>query len=127
MSKYIKPVEIGTAIAEELTLYHKDTLEKVNASGEKAIKELVKRTKATAPKATGGFRKAITSKVEINKATGDKTYIWGAKAPHHRRTHLLVHGHAKPNGGRVPGDPFLQDALDQVLPEYEREIEEALK
>ena len=127
MSKAIKPANLGKALAAELTLYHKDVLEKVNAAGEKAVKELVKKTKATAPKKSGAFRKAITSKEVANSSTGDKTFIWGAKAPHHRLTHLLVHGHAKQNGGRVPGDPFLENALDEVLPEYEKDVEEALK
>lgn len=127
MSKPLKPADLGKAISDELTLYHKDVLEKVNAAGEKAIKALVKKTKATAPKRSGDFRKAITSKTETSTATGEKTFVWGAKAPHHRLTHLLVKGHAKPNGGRVPGDPFLENALDQVLPEYERDVEEALK
>lgn len=127
MAKTIKPTDLGKAISEELTVYHKDVLERVNTASEKAAKELVKRTKATAPKQSGDFRKAIAYKALPNKATGDKKFIWGAKAPHHRLTHLLVHGHAKANGGRVPGDPFLHDALDQVMPEYEREVEEALK
>lgn len=127
MSKTIKFTDLGKAIGDELTLYHKDVLEKVNAAGDKAMKSLVKRTKATAPKKSGDFRKAITSQTTTNRATGDKTFIWGAKAPHHRLTHLLVHGHAKPNGGRVPGDPFLENAVEQVRAEYERDIEEALK
>lgn len=127
MAKIIKPADLGAAIKEELTLYHKDVIEKVNEAGENAAKALVKKTKATAPKRLGNFRKAITYKAETNSATGDKTFIWGAKSPKHRLTHLLVHGHAKQNGGRVPGDPFLEKACDEVLPEYEREVEEALE
>lgn len=123
----IKPADLGAAIAQELTTYHQDIIEKVNAAGERAAKKLVKKTKATVPKRSGEYRKAITYTETTKSATGDKEYTWGAKAPHHRLTHLLVNGHEKQNGGRVPGDPFLADALDQVLPEYEREVEEALK
>lgn len=127
MAKSIKPSALGDAIAEQLTLYHEDIIEKVNAAGEKAVKELVKQTKKTAPKRSGDFRKAITSTEKENSATGDKEYTWGAKAPHHRLTHLLVNGHQKQNGGRVAGDPFLENALAQVLPEYEKDVEEAIK
>ena len=126
MSKTIKPSALGAAISKELTVYHADVLEKVNAAGEKAIKALVKKTKATAPKKSGDFRKAITYTTDTN-AAGDKTYTWGAKAPKHRLTHLLVKGHLAQNGTRVPGDPFLEEACEQVFPEYEKDIEEALK
>lgn len=127
MAETIKPEDIGKAIERELTTYHRRTLERVNAAGEEAVKALVKKTKATAPKKSGAFRRAITYKVEHHKVTGDKRFIWGAKAPHHRLTHLLVHGHAKKDGGRVKGDPFLENALAEVLPEYENKVEEAVK
>lgn len=122
----IRPEDLGDAIAEQLTIYHADILEKVNAAGEKAAKELVKQTRKTAPKASGAFAKSLTYDTEI-KTGGDRAYTWGAKAPHYRLTHLLVHGHPKANGGRVKGDPFLENALATVLPEYERDVEEALK
>lgn len=126
MAKSIKPSALGDAIVEELTLYHKDVMENVNAAGEKAAKDLVKKTKATVPKRSGTFKKSLTY-VESQNSAGDKTYTWGAKSPHHRRTHLLVKGHAKKGGGRVSGDPFLEKALDAVLPEYEKNVEEAIK
>ena len=123
----IKPSELGPAIEQELKLYQRRAIERVNDAGQEAVKALVRKTKATAPKQSGAFRKAITSKETVNQATGDKRFVWGAKAPHYRLTHLLVHGHAKTNGGRVQGDPFLKNALDEVLPAYEKAVEEAVK
>lgn len=123
----INPSDLGGAIAEQLTLYHAEVIDKVNAAGEKAVKSLVQKTKKTAPKQSGDFRKAITSVTKENPATGDKEFTWGARAPHYRLTHLLVNGHAKQNGGRVAGDPFLENALAEVLPEYEKDVEEAIQ
>jgi hypothetical protein len=74
---------------------------------------------------TGTFKKNIAWK-EVNKGLGDKKYVWHVKAPDHRITHLLVHGHATRNGGRTKANPFLRNALDQVLPAYEKEVKEAL-
>ena len=125
MAKSIKPTDLGEAIAQELTLYHRRVITGVNDAGEKAAKALVKKTKATAPKRSGDFRKAITYKAEP-APSGDTKYIWGAKSPLHRLTHLLVKGHAKVTGGRVDGDPFLENALAEVLPEYENDVKEAL-
>ncbi len=125
MAKTIKPTDLGGAIAEQLTLYHEDVMEAVDAAGLRAIKKLVKRTRDTAPVRTGGYFQAITFK-SIRRPSGT-VYIWGAGAQHGRLTHLLVKGHPTGNGGRTKGDPFLENALDEVLPEYEAEVEEALK
>ena len=125
MANTIKPADLGKAIEQELTTYHRDVLTRVNSASQDAVKALVKKTKATAPKRSGRFRKNIASKTVL----GDRgnRYIWHVKSPDHRLTHLLVHGHAKKDGGRVQGDPFLKNALDEVLPEYENAVEEAIK
>lgn len=125
----IKASDLGEAIAEQLALYSEEKVEEVNRAGERAAKKLLSLTKKTAPKRPkgGDYARSLTYTTKVNSVTGDKEFTWGAKAPKHRLTHLLVHGHAKPNGGRVDGDPFLENALNEVLPEYEREVEEALK
>lgn len=123
----IKASDIDKAIAEQLSHYGAEVVESVNAAGLKAIKKLVKLTKNTAPVRFGDYYRSLTYTEKESILSGDKEYTWGAKAPHHRLTHLLVHGHAKQNGGRVDGDPFLEKALDVVLPEYEREVEEAIR
>lgn len=126
MAKTIKPEELGAAIQKELTLYNEGVAERVNAAGKAAAEKLKKLTKATAPVASGDFRKHIAVK-EVDAGHGTKRYIWHVKAPDHRLTHLLVHGHATKNGGRVPGDPFLKKALETVLPEYEQAVKEAVQ
>jgi len=126
MSRIIKPAELNKAIETELTTYHKNVIERVDNAGEAAIKMLVKRTKERAPVDTGTFKKHISSKAIVSP-TGTKSFVWYVKAPYYRLTHLLVHGHAKSTGGRVPGDSFLQDSLDEILPEYENSVKEALK
>lgn len=126
MSKSIKPADLGAAIAQELSTYSAEVQERVNAAGDKAIKDLLKATKAKAPVASGDFKKSLATKA-VDDGHGLRKYVLYARAPQHRIFHLLVHGHAKQNGGRVPGDPFLQDAVDQVLPNYEKDVEEAVK
>lgn len=128
MAKGTKPEDLAAALSQELTTYHEGVIERVNAAGEAAVKKLVKLTKATAPKGkrARGFSKSITSGVK-EKTNRGNTYAWFVKPPNHRLTHLLVHGHATKNGGRTKGDPFLKNAVDQVLPEFERQVEEAIK
>lgn len=122
-----KPHEFGRFLSDELKMFHEDLVEDLNEIAENSAKELVKLTKATAPKSKNGgdFRKAITY-TKARGVYGDVRCTWGAKAPFHRITHLLVNGHAKVGGGRVPGHSFLDDALDQVRPAYEKAVEEAI-
>ena len=126
MSKAIKPEELSAALKKELTIYSEGMAERVNEAGRAAANKLKKLTKATAPVASGSFRKNIAVK-EVDDGNGMKKFIWYVKAPDHRLTHLLVHGHATKNGGRTKADPFLTKALKKVQPEYENAVEEAVK
>lgn len=127
MAKVIKPEALGAALSQELTLYHDRVLVGVDEAGSAAIKRLVKLTKATAPEgARGSFKKNITSKL-LEKGKRGSKFVWYVKPPDHRLTHLLVHGHATKDGGRTKANPFLENALEQVLPEYEQEVKEAIE
>ena len=123
----LDPMKLGEALAEQLALYQEELVEQLDVCGEKHIKKLVKLTKNTAPERNGDFKRSITYKKHAADWKEPSTFEWGVRAPHHRITHLLVNGHPTTKGDRVPGDPFLQDALDVVLPEYEKEVEEILK
>lgn len=138
MSKYIKAGEIGSALEHEMWLYGNEIQTGIEHATVDAMEKLVRKTRATAPTGQrGSFRKHITadyrglnrrgkpSKGQFRGRTFRAT--WYVKAPDHRLTHLLVHGHATKDGGRTKADPFLQNALDEVLPEYEKAVEEVIK
>lgn len=126
MSKGIKPEKLAAVLQQELEGYSRTVTKRVDEAGARASEKLRKLTKATAPVASGSFRRNITV-TEESSAQGVKKFIWHVKKPDHRVTHLLVHGHATRTGGRTKADPFLKNALDAVLPEYERDVKEALK
>lgn len=126
MSRKIKSDQLGSALSKELGLYHTDLVKRVNTLSEGAIKTLVKKTRVTAPNRTGDYKKAITCK-RLERTRGGDKWVWYVKAPYHRLTHLLVHGHATKTGGRTKADPFLRDAVGEVIPEYEAAVKEALQ
>lgn len=127
MAKYIKVDALSSAITQELGTYREDVTRRVNSASLATVKSLVKKTKASAPELTGDYKKRITWSETSRSVLGDKTYTWHVKAPDYRLTHLLVHGHATVNGGRTKADPFLHNALDEVQPEYEKAVEEAIR
>ena len=126
MSERIKPDALAAAIQQELDTYSKGVRDRVNEAGRAAAAKLKRLTKANAPVASGSFKKNIAVKEETNEM-GVKKFIWYVKPPDHRITHLLVHGHATRNGGRTKSNPFLKNALDTVLPEYEEQVKEAVQ
>lgn len=124
----VTPDQIVDAIEEELTIYHEDLNDKLRDITRKHVADLVKKTKATAPVGKRGtFRKNIAGDFRGLKKGRDIKAVWYVKAPDYRLTHLLVHGHAKKNGGRTKANPFLHNALNEVLPAFEKEVEEAVK
>jgi hypothetical protein len=123
----VTPDKLAKAINAELTTYHEETLEKLRGATRNSMTDLVRKTRATAPKKTGAFRRHIAGDFRgLAKGLHTVTARWYVKAPHYRLTHLLVNGHAKKNGGRVDGDPFLENALAEVLPAYEEAVKEAV-
>ena len=124
---------LGEQLEQVLTIYGEDVNEKLRTITRESMKKLVKETKATAPRnRRGQYRKNITADYSGLKASTrglkgqDVHSIWYVKAPDYRLTHLLVHGHATRNGGRTRANPFLQNAIDRVIPEYEQKVQEAI-
>lgn len=126
MNIKVTPENLGGAIDEIARLYLSETNDKIAVASERAARDLVRRTKSTAPSRRGRFKNAIDYRESPRSTALSRIFVWYVKAPHYRLTHLLVHGHAKKNGGRTKANPFLVNALDQVLPSYERDIKEAL-
>lgn len=118
-----------------LTVYTEDINEKLRGLTQESMKKLVKETKATAPKGRrkGQYRKNITADYTGTRKSargirGQNVHAtWYVKAPDYRLTHLLVKGHATKDGGRTTPNPFLHNALDKVLPEYEQKVQEAIQ
>lgn len=126
--RYVKVTiaDFDVQLRQSLTVYHEDVNEAIDKASEDAVKKLAKRTKATAPVRSGGYKKHISSK-RLKKTRNGSTYVWYVRSPDYRLTHLLVKGHATRNGGRTAANPFLQSALDETLPEYEKAIKEAIQ
>ena len=118
--------EVRFQLSKVLENYNSALVARVNPATEAAAKQLVAITQENAPKKTGLYRRKISCKLNERLPTGD-VWIWYVKVPRHRVTHLLVHGHAKRNGGRTRANPFLENGINMVQPEFEKAIEAAVK
>ena len=127
MAKLTPGDVIGKALDAELKKYHKQVTDGVNAASQGAAEKLTKKLKATAPKNSGKYARAIGYTSQTSPATGSTTYTVGAKGKQGRLTHLLAHGHATRGGGRTKGNPFFANAVNEVLPEYEKEVKQVIE
>jgi len=118
--------QLAAEIAQELSKYSQEVVEKVNISSEKVGKAAVKQLRRTSPKKTGEYAKSWTMTTEKELGQPHRRIIH-VKDPHYRLTHLLEYGHAKVNGGRVEGIPHIRPAEEMVIQEFVREVEEAIR
>jgi len=118
--------QLAAEIAKGLAEYSQDVVEKVNVSSDKVGKAAVKQLKQTSPKRHGKYAKSWTMKTEPEVGQPHKRIVH-VKAPHYRLAHLLEYGHAKVGGGRVEGIPHIRPAEEEVIREFTREVEEAIK
>ena len=123
--------QLAAEIAKGLAEYSQDVVERVNASSERIGKAAVKQLKQTSPKRYGNYAKSWTMKTEPEVGQPHKRIVH-VKAPHYRLAHLLEYGHAVANAGpgkkdRVDGIPHIRPAEEEVIREFTREVEEAIK
>ena len=128
MSNTISFNQLGEAIDNELTLYHKSIIDGLKTAAQENVKQLVKDAKATAP--VGKRKKHYKNSITFKKVSEDDrsvSYVWYVKGPDYRLSHLLENGHAKRGGGRVEGTHFIQKATDPILEQYLKAVEEVIK
>lgn len=114
---------ISKEFAKILSEYKEEVEEGISIAGDKVAKKTVSNLKKNSPKrkknggeyAKGWRITAIKGKRIIHNKTK------------YQLTHLLENGHAKVNGGRVPGKPHIKPAEEQAIKEYVSEVEKVIK
>lgn len=109
--------DLAEEIAYELENFSNEVDEIVSEEIETVGKEMAKELKEVSPKRTGnyakGWRIKRESKHKIIVQNSKKTYL----------THLLEHGHAKRNGGRVRAIPHIKPTETK----YQEKLAENIK
>lgn len=112
----VKADDLAAALQRELAAYSQEVTDGVKQAVKAVSKETAAQIKRDAPRDTGDYAKGWTYKVEYESENDIRVRIYNRRKP--QLTHLLEHGHAKTNGGRVEGRPHIGPA--------EREAEKQL-
>lgn len=109
--------DLAAEIAYELENFSKEVEDIVSEEIETVGKEMAKELKEVSPKRTGGYAKGW----RIKRESKHKIIVQNSKKPY--LTHLLEHGHAKRNGGRVRAIPHIKPTETK----YQEKLAENIK
>lgn len=124
----VKTNQLGLKIIEQLDQYSVAAQAEVDAAAQEVGKECAKELRRTSPKRVGKYggwyAKGWTSAVTLKNSRFVRVHVYNKNAP--QISHLLEHGHAKANGGRVEGIPHIAPAEEKAVKTFTRKVEEAL-
>lgn len=113
--------EIIKGLKEYADIATEDIKEAVKKSGRRVRKEI----RDKAPVDAGGYKKSWAVKKE--RETAHQLHLIVHSKNRYQLAHLLEHGHATRDGGRVKGQPHISLAEEIGIKQLEDDIEQALK
>lgn len=118
--------QLGTAISEILEQYEGELLQNLPEITKEVGKKGVTALKNSTRQNVNGSKywKGWKAESERNRF-GASVTIHNSRLP--GLTHLLEHGHASRNGGRVSGKVHIAPVEKKLIEEYERKIEHDIK
>ena len=125
MAKKIQIDELADAVAEQLEEYSRLSAEVVKTAVTKAGNSVKKDIGANAPVKTGKYAKSWRTKK--TKETSTELEVTVYSPTRYMLAHLLEHGHAKRNGGRVRAIPHIAPAQEAAEGQLMADIERGLK
>lgn len=125
MAKKVRIDELADAVNEQLAEYSKLTEETVKTAVTKAGNSVKNTIRDTAPERTGRYAKSWRTKKTRETSTGLEVTVYSPTR--YMLAHLLEHGHAKRNGGRVKAIPHIAPAQEAAEEQLMKDIERGLK
>ena len=116
---------LADALGDLLSDYGEEVTEAVKTAAKDGGKECKEDIKNASPRNTGEYASGwgYTTVKENKQVIG--VVIHNKKKP--QLTHLLEHGHAKVNGGRVEGTPHIGPAEQKAVKIFVNDIKKAVK
>lgn len=111
----IKADGLAAAVARELAEYRQEVTDGIKADVKQTAKECAAETKKAAGaafKGTGRYAKGWAAKTAFESESDIRMTVYNKTAP--QLTHLLEHGHAKADGGRVEGREHIRPAEEEA-------------
>lgn len=125
MGRRIQAGQLADAVMKELEEYADFVSEEMKAAVKNAGDTARKEIKASAPQNIGAYAKSWAVKKTKESSSAVEVTVYSRNR--YQLAHLLEHGHAKRNGGRVAARPHIAQAEETAVEQLEREIERSLR
>lgn len=125
MGRRISIDALADTVMEYLNDYADVSAEGMKKAVRKAGNTVKKEIGASAPKDTGAYAKSWA--VKNTKETANALEVTVYSKNKYQLAHLLEHGHAKRNGGRVAGKSHIAPAEETGIRQLEAEIKRSLR
>ncbi len=125
MSRRISIDALADTVMECLNDYAEVSAEGMKKAVRKAGNTVKKEISANAPKDTGAYAESWA--VKNTKENSHSLEVTVYSKNRYQLAHLLEHGHAKRNGGRVAGKDHIAPAEETGIRQLEAEIERCLR
>lgn len=116
---------LADAVMRELEHYADTTTDGVKAAVKKSANTVKKEITAGAPARSGKYAKSWRTKTTKESSSALEITVYSPTR--YMLAHLLEHGHAKRNGGRVAGKAHIAPAEQDGIEELEHEIERSIR
>ena len=125
MTKKVAVQDLAAAVAEDLSEYSDEISEITNQSVKTAASVCIDEIRRKSPVKTGAYKSGAykrgwRSKIAYESPTDIRIVVYNKTS--YALTHLLEHGHATKNGGRVAGIPHIAPAEKAAEKTLDRNI-----
>ena len=124
MSKTVKIDDLAEEVMKGLTEYSRLATADMKKAVRKAGNDVRKEIQDTAPKKTGAYAKSWS--VKKTKESSQSLEVTVHSRDRYQIAHLLEHGHAKRNGGRVSGKVHIGNVEQDIVQKFERAVKQAI-
>lgn len=121
--------KLSLEVLRQLEIYRNNTLESVKRAVIETAKETAVELRETAPVGqTGDYAQSWTYRRDPDlRGAWRYSMVVYSKKPDYRLTHLLEHGHAKVNGGRVSSKPHIKKAELRAIERLDQKLRKNIK
>ncbi|AJD92031.1 prophage pi2 protein 37 [Jeotgalibacillus malaysiensis] len=112
--------DLAKEISRTLSAYTDEVKEGIEKAADIVATDGVAQLKSRGPYREGDYRRGWAK-----KKTKDGYVVYNKT--NYQLTHLLEHGHATRNGGRVAGRPHIRPVEEDMIREFERMIEKVVR